>query len=165
MASPKRKSWGELSKRSRDRAAREAAAKYGLTRRQARERYNRGTYSPFSPNPEKRIPQSVRKHPQRYPRYEASADLESLRERAYQNIESALAAESFEYNPFAVLDAVNNRASVDALVKMGNATHDELLRWARAQNPAQARKAVPGWKPDMGWWDDNGKWHNIFWYH
>lgn len=165
MANKPRRSWGSLTKRSRDRAARQAAEKYGLTRRQARERYGRGTFSPFSKDPVKRIPKSVRERPHDYPRYQASADLESLRERAFRNADSALSGESFQYNKFTVKDAIYNHASVDALMKIANASDDELMKWARAQTPGQAKRLVPGWKPDFGWSDDNGKWHNIFWYH
>lgn len=160
-----RHSWGQLSRASRDRATRVAAERYGLTRRQARERYNRGTFSPFSKDPAKRVPESVRKHPQNYPRYQASTDLESLRERAYRNVDSALSRETFQYSDVTVRDSVYQRASVDALLKMANASDDELMKWARAQNPSQGKKLVPGWQSDFGWWDSNGKWHNIFWYH
>lgn len=38
--------WGQHSKAYRDRVARQAAERHGLTRRQARERYNRGTFKP-----------------------------------------------------------------------------------------------------------------------
>lgn len=43
----KRKLWSALSSRSRERAVHIAAEK-GLSRRQARERYNRGTFTPFT---------------------------------------------------------------------------------------------------------------------
>lgn len=41
------KLWSALSRQHRDRAA-QLAEQYGLSRRQARERYNRGTFTPFA---------------------------------------------------------------------------------------------------------------------
>lgn len=56
-----RKSWGSHSRQYRDRIAQQAQQKYGLSRRSAREMYNRGTYRPGAKQAEDRVPQKVRK--------------------------------------------------------------------------------------------------------
>jgi len=160
-----RKSWGDLTRKSRDRAARESMRKYGFTRRQTRDRYNRDTYSPFSTVPAKRVPESVRKNPRKYPAYRDSADFELLRELAFANIDSSLVSLTMQYNAFSVRDMIDKHASVDTLHKMADASAEDIMSWARPQSAAEARKLGAVWKAEYGWKDDNGKWHNVFWYH
>jgi hypothetical protein len=153
MAKP-RKQWGQLSRAARERAAREAAKDYGLSRRQARERYNRGTYRPFSRDPVKRIPESA-------PRYPVSVGRD-LKEAAIKNMDTKL-GDYFSYNRFTILDAIEHHASTEALQRLAGASEDELTTWAAAQT--RRSKNTPQWLRTLGWTDDRGKWHNIFWYH
>lgn len=152
MAKP-RKQWHELTLKSRDRAAREAATKYGLSRRQTRERYNRGTYRPFTREPLKRIPE----HAPRYP----VALGKDLKEAAIKNFDQKL-GDRFKYNRFTVLDAIQHHSSAEALIRMAGASEDELITWASAQRKG---KPTPSWLKSLGWNDEHGKWHNVFWYH
>ena len=160
-----RKSWGDLTRKSRDRAARESMQKYGLTRRQVRDRYNRGTYNPFSPAPVKKVPESVRKHPHKYPAYRDSDDFTALRDKAFANIDASLVSLTMQYNIFNVRDMIDNHATVDTLRKMADASAEDIMSWATPQTAAEARKLGAVWKAEYGWKDDNGKWHNVFWYH
>lgn len=158
MARP-RKQWHQLSPAARDRAARQAAKDYGLSRKQARERYNRGTYRPFARQPLNRIPQNA-------PRYPVSLGRD-LKDAAIKNIDRVL-GDRFKYNRFTVLDAIQNHASVEALQRMAGASEDELITWASAQpnrNGSSAEKGTPFWLRNLGWYGDDGKWHNVFWYH
>lgn len=160
MASRQRQ-WHNLSRAARDRAAREAAKDYGLSRRQARERYNRGTYSPFSRNPVKRIPQNA-------PRYPVTAG-KDLKAAAIANMDKKL-GDYFGYNRFTVLEAIEHHASQEALARLAGASEDELTTWAQAQTAYRmGRKGsgqkTPHWLRTLGWTDERGKWHNVFWYH
>src|SRR6201999_2093464 len=101
MAKP-RKQWHQLTPQARERAARQAAKDYGLSRKQARERYNRGTYRPFAKEPVNRIP----KHAPRLP----IAFGRALKDAAIKNMDRKLGA-YFQYNRFAVLDAIENHAT------------------------------------------------------
>ena len=186
MAVPKprkpRRSWGSLSKRSRDRAARQASEQFGLTRRQARERYGRGTFSPFSKDPVKRIPESVRKHPEKYPRFMATVDETSTRESAYHHVRNALTGgfDTIGYNDFAVQanilgvrkadgSVIPPRASFEAVMKMASASEGDLRAWASYQpgksNQTRPQAGTPAWIKNAGWHDGKGRWHSVFWYH
>lgn len=55
MAKVPRRSWGSYSRAWRNKMAARAAEEEGLTRRQARERFNRGTYHPNRNKPSDRI--------------------------------------------------------------------------------------------------------------
>lgn len=176
-----RKSWGELSPRSRDRAARQAAEQYGLTRRQARERYNRGTYSPFSTDPEKRVPESVRKTPGKYPRFMATVDESQLRQEAYDHVRHALTGgmDTFGYNDSVVRvnilgvrkengTVIPPHASLDVVLKMRNASESQLGEWAKYQpgkSKSGPKSGTPAWIRNAGWHDSQGRWHSVFWYH
>lgn len=149
-----RKQWHQLSRAARDRAARQAAQDYGLNRRQARERYNRGTYSPFSRDPVKRVPKNA-------PRYPITAGRD-LKEAAVKNMDRKL-GDYFSYNRFNVLDAIQHHASQEALAHMAGASEDELTTWASAQT--RRGKSTPFWLRNLGWYGSDGKWHNVFWYH
>src|SRR5579859_3019901 len=113
--------WGKLTPAARDRAARTAAKDYGLSRKQARERYNRGTYRPFSRDPVKRVPKTA-------PRYPVSVGRD-LKAAAIKNIDRHL-GDRFGYNRFTVLDAIEHHATDDALIRMAGASEDELITWA-----------------------------------
>lgn len=142
--------WSKLSRASRDRWARIAQQQYGLSRRQARERYNRGTWSPGSRDPQKRVPLSVRK-------FEDS--LEVLRARAIRNYDHRI-GHYFKYNRQTVLSNIYDHASRQALTMMVGADEDELTAWASYQSSTSAPRFIKS----VGW-TDNGVWHNIFWYH
>lgn len=155
-----RKQWHELTPAARDRAARTAARDYGLSRRQARERYNRGTYRPFSRDPVKRIPKNA-------PRYPVALGRD-LKDAAIKNIDRRL-GDLFQYNRFTVLDAIRNHASTAALQRMAGASQDELQTWASFQaskrDPTKPESRTPFWLKNLGWYGNDGKWHNVFWYH
>lgn len=150
-----RQQWGELSERSRARATREAA-QYGLTRKQARERYNRGTYKPFARETVLRAPQTAPQYP-----IGTKRDLEDAALRNYDR----QFGDEFGYNRFTVEYAIRNKAPLQTLVRMAQASKDELTTWASYQTKRTNRN----WKPkdfnrDLGWYhQDSGS--NIFWYH
>ena len=89
---------------------------------------------------------------------------------AYDNMVRQL-GDRFKWNNFTVMDALNSHASDDSLRMIGGASEDELVTWAEAQarregqSQADWERQVPAWLRNMGWWDSNGKWHNILWYH
>lgn len=154
-----KRQYGTLTKKNQEKIAREGA-RYGLTRRQSRERYNRGTFNPLARTPEKRIPE-------RAPYYPVAVGTE-LKTRAMANIDRVLDFQDpfSEANRTAVLDAVEHHASDAALRRMANASEDELKQWAKYQRARSYKgKQTPDWVRDLGWRDDNGKWRNVFWYH
>lgn len=148
----RRKQWSQLTPAARDRAARTAARDYGLSRKQARERYNRGTYRPFAKEPVKRIPKNAPRMPIAVGR--------DLKAAAIKNMDAKL-GDYFSYNRFTVLDAIEHHANDQALLRMAGATEDELTTWAQAQTGGRKTAA---WLKNLGWYDD-GHWHNVFWYH
>src|SRR6185437_13240943 len=148
-----RKQWHDLTPQARDRAARQAARDFGLSRKQARERYNRGTYRQFAREPVNRIPKNA-------PRMPVSLG-PKLKEAAMRNMQRQL-GDYFQFNRFTVLDAIEHHASTEALQRMAGATEDELVTWAQAQRNS---KQTPYWLRHLGWYGDDGKWHNVFWYH
>jgi hypothetical protein len=156
----RKKQWHELTKASRDRAARQAAEQYGLTRRQARERYNRGTWSPFSRDPVKQIPL----HAPRYP-VKAGRDLKTA---AIKNMDTKL-GDYIKYKRESVINAIEHHASIAALTRMAGASEDELRTWASWQrsklNPSKPESDTPYWLRNLGWYNDDNEWQNIFWYH
>lgn len=92
----------------------------------------------------------------------------SLKEAAIKNIDAKL-GDRFSYNRFTVLDAIEHHASTEALQRMAGASEDELTTWAEAQqskrNPRQPETRTPYWLKNLGWYGDDRKWHNVFWYH
>lgn len=157
MAGHRKPAFGKLTKASRDRAARVGARDYGLSRRQVRERYNRGTYRPFAKRPGDRVPKHSPVRPVTGPDV-----LNDLRDRAQQNFDRQL-GDTFKYNRSTVVNAIQNHASVAALRRMAGASEDELLTWASVQK--RYGKSTPSWLRNMGWVDEKGKWNNVFWYH
>lgn len=155
----KSRQWGNLTPVARERAARQAAKDFGLSRRQARERYNRGTYQPFARDPIKRIPKSAPRMPIQLGR--------DLKDAAIKNMDKQL-GEKFEYNRFTMIDAIEYHASIEALQRMAGASKDELLTWASAQpdkrNKSKPEKGTPSWLRSLGFMR-KGKWSNVFWYH
>jgi len=170
-----RKRFSSLPKAARDRAARIGDREYGLSRRQVRERYNRGTYNPFARgDPEKRIPAEYR-------RFAEETD-EGLKvdwgRAAYANIRLRLGpghplGERYGYNDQNVRYHAEVMAS-DAIAHiMALASEDELAEWASPQpdgegNPPD-RESWVGLPPeitmdDLGY-ERAGGWINIFWYH
>jgi hypothetical protein len=150
-----RREWHQLSRPARDRAARQAASDYGLTRRQARERYNRGTYKPFARDPVNRIPRTSPRRPTT-PEF-----TEDLKERAIANLDRTI-GDRFGSIRFKYVDTVENHSSQDALVWLAGATEDEIETYASYQDDG---RQTPKFIRDLGWTDNDGKWHNIFWYH
>ena len=158
----RRKQFGKLTERNRDKIAQDAA-RYGLTRRQARERYNRGTYNPLARTETKRIPQRASYYPVETGR--------ALKDAAIKNMDAMLTdrvnkyGEIANYNRFTVLDAIENHATDSALRRMAGASESELAGWAEFQARRSFKgKATPEFVSSLGWYDD-GEWHNVFWYH
>jgi hypothetical protein len=166
-----RKQFGKLTKAARDRAAREGQ-EYGLTRRQVRERYNRGTYNPLARG-EKRIPREYRDYAER-----GGGGVQiDWHGAAYANYDHKLgpnspSGETYKYNRFTVADNTD-RASDQIARIMAMATENELRTWASPQ-PDNDGNAPPleswtGLPPglklnDLGY-NSGGSWANIFWYH
>jgi hypothetical protein len=152
----RRKQFGQLTSRSQDKIAQEGS-RYGLTRRQSRERYNRGTFNPLARTPVHRIPQ-------RAPYYPVASGQE-LKDRALRNMDAKL-GDRLSYNREAVESAVTKHASDAALRRMAGASSDELESWAEAQRRNQYKgKQTPEWLRSLGWVNSKGKWINVFWYH
>ena len=157
----KPRQFGSYSKASRDKIEREGA-RFGLTRRQSAERVNRGTFAPLSKDPVKRIPENA-------PFYPTEVGPE-LKARAMRNVDKVI---DFD-DPFMIangasrvkiLDAIENHADDRALVRLANASEDELKTWASYQKAYSHKgKVTPEWLRTLGWYR-GGKWRNIFWYH
>jgi len=162
----KARSFGQLPKNARDRAARIAKRDYGLTRRQVRERYNRGTYNPFARgDPLLRIPRELRRYAER-----TNEGIEVNWEEAAIGRMSAFFKDYYGYSADTVAYNVS-QASDDVLRYMATASEDEIRDMASIQpdvnghNPDFMDIKWPVKDEDIGWTDAKGKWHNNFWYH
>lgn len=83
-----RQSWGSHTKTYRDRVAHDALMKYGLSRRQVREMFNRGTFKPATRTRSAVLPKRAKRIGQK--KYSRIADEELGRELAhYQTEEDA----------------------------------------------------------------------------
>jgi len=156
-----RKQWHKLSPRSRARAERIAAEHYGLTRKQARERFNRGTFRPFAKAKEDRAPKNA-------PVYPVSLG-KDLKAAAIANMDKHLGGPYEPYNRTNVIYAIEHHATDDALRRMAGASEDELRSWASAQTRTHkggkgSAERTPQWLANLGWYSGE-KWNNIFWYH
>jgi hypothetical protein len=174
-----RRKFSQLPKAARDRAARIGDERYGLTRRQVRERYNRGTYNPFArgSNAELRIPREFRNYAQETP----GGQLEvNWRDAAYANMYDSFGpgsrqGERHKWNNDTVYYHTQVQMSERMAQVIALASKSELEAWAAVQpflggEPPDATDAFPGLPPDItmddiGWHDANGNWHSIFWYH
>lgn len=153
------RTFGQLSRKSRDRAARIAFEEYGLSRRSAREMYNRGTYSPFAKDPENRVPQKIQRE-----------QAEDLYENARDRIREVF-GDRPHYNDKHVKDNLR-KATKRALRIIAESTDDELEDWAKVQDdncepPEDGTAQMINVKltdPDLGFFTPNC-WHNILWYH
>jgi hypothetical protein len=163
VASRKRR-FGELSKRARDRAAR-AGREHGLTRRQVRERYNRGTYSPFARTPEKRVPREFR-------RYTDDTGKVDWREAALDKMRTTF-SDYYQYSDDSVVYYAENMP-IEAARLIVMSTEAEMLHWGSVGQPDKTTGEPP---PIENWnlpggitLNDvsvyvNGEWNNVFWYH
>lgn len=160
MAKPNRQ-FGELSKTARDRAAR-SGREYGLTRKQVRERYNRGTYNPFArAEPAQRIPREFRDQAVII----GDRITVDWQEAALANMRRQLGT-YFKFNDDAVVYNVYTQANQDVLKVMAMASEDELTAYARIQDDHGLPPQLPaGLSPESIGYYTNGKWNNIFWYH
>lgn len=154
MASRKR--WGQLSRATRERYARAGEA-YGLTRRSVRERYNRGTMNPGSHNPVQRVPREWR----RPPGTGGGGDVINAGEAAYRNVRR-LMGDYLQFDDANLREAIRHMSTA-AQLALANATEDEIAQWAKVQNAKQARGEK--FPMDWAWYDSDGNWHNIWWYH
>jgi hypothetical protein len=171
----RKRQFGQLSKRARDRAARNAK-EFDLTRRQVRERYNRGTYNPLAPRTSiQHIPRELRRY---------AVELEdgtitvSWQRAAYANMRHAFGPDSpkgerIKWNDERTQDAIYSLASEAIARVMALASDKELEAWARPQPDANGNPPpFESWEglpagltmADMGYTTDGG-WNNIFWYH
>lgn len=161
MAKSGRK-FGSLSAAARSRAVR-AGQEYGLTRRQVRERYNRGTYNPFArTDPRMRVPAEYRSQAVRLENGQIGVDWAAL---AQQNMSGRL-GDYFKWSEDRVVANIAH-ASPEAQHVMAVATEDELIALAYIQTPGEAEGLQLPYgltADDIGYYA-NGEWRNIFWYH
>ena len=159
--------FGDLPKDARDRAARIGKARFDLTRRQVRERYNRGTYNPYSRSPGGRVPLEFRAY-----RSAGSSDVD-WQEAAEDKLRRTY-EDYYKSNEDTI---VYNAAHMgDALARVVvSASEDDLVAWASIQPDADGNPPdIEAWHllglPEHITLDDvsvyiDGNWHNIFWYH
>lgn len=159
--------FGDLSKQARERAARVGRERFGLNRRQVRERYNRGTYNPYSRSPGGRVPLEFRAY-----RSAGSSDVD-WQEAAEDNLRRTY-EDYYKSNEDTI---VYNAAHMgDELARVvSTASEDDLSAWASVQPDAEGNPPdIETWHllglPDNFTLEDvsvyiNGEWHNIFWYH
>lgn len=153
--------WGSHSKEWRDREARKAATTWGISRRSARERYNRGTWTPYARLKTDRIPRSIARQGN-LPTSEARARIYARVNRWNQD---ELEWETGGRKRFKErLDHIDDPKAIRFLLGMSEREFRANARWQLDEN-GKPRKGVPKWIVDMGYEDDNGYWHNIFWYH
>jgi hypothetical protein len=157
-----RKTWGQLSPAYRTRLAR-AFGKDGLSRKQTRERYNRGTLGPVtgarghSQTPER--PSRAERNPQKYQEYIARREPQQIaqpeskiskRVQALRHIRTKL-GNFYKYNDKVVVANVNLMSSSELDWTIG-ATTEQLRSRASIQHAGQ----VP-------WWTSGET--NHWWYH
>lgn len=154
--------FGKLSPAARSRAAR-AGQEYGLTRRQARERYNRGTWNPFArSDPSMRVPAEFRSQAVRLENGQIGVDWAAL---AQQNMISRM-GDYFKWSEDRVVSNIDHASSQVQHV-MAVATEDEIIEIAYIQSKAEAEGLQLPYglsADDIGYYQD-GEWRNIFWYH
>lgn len=174
----KRKTFGQLTPRARSQAV-NAGSQYGLTRKQVRDRYNRGTFNPFArAEPELRVPREFRGAAGEGPGGQIVIDWQVA---AYNNYWSKLGpgspkGETYQWNEFAV--TAHTQDAPEAIQRlMALASEDELRAWSAPQANANGEFSLDqfelaGLPPiagltinDVTYLDDNGRKQNIFWYH
>src|SRR5882757_2387860 len=146
----RRKLWSTLARKTRDRYADQAYERYGLSRRSAREMYNRGTWRPGSPD--LTVPRAAKRQPERY------RPPSELRARALANFVAQL-GHYIKFNIATVTRNIYDHASLRALRIIIGSDDDDLTEWAHWQTET----AAPEWIAREGWWDQDGDWHNLFW--
>lgn len=154
--------FGRLSPAARSRAAR-AGQEYGLTRRQVRERYNRGTFNPFARNDlTMRIPAEFRSQPVRFENGQIGVDWAALAQR---NMLSHM-GDYFKWSEDRVVSNIDH-ASREVQRAMAMATEDEIVEIAYIQSKEEAEglQLPYGLSADNIGYYQNGEWRNIFWYH
>lgn len=164
MAKKSRK-FGELSKTARERATRTGKREYGLTARQVRERYNRGTYNPFARgDPRERVPVEWRP-------YVGEDGKVIWQDAALDNIRIHL-SDYYKYIDDSVVYYTEHANDTVARI-MAMATEDELVQWAKPQPDSEGNPpSIDTWVGlpsgltlnDVGVYV-HGEWNNIFWYH
>jgi hypothetical protein len=163
----KRKSFGDLPKDARDRAARIGKRNFDLTRRQVRERYNRGTYNPYARDPATRVPVEFRAYRSAGTSYIdwQEAALDNLR-KTYEDY-FKVNDDTLVYNAFHMSD--------DMARLTATSDEDQLTAWASIQSKADGsppdletlrEQGLPDWVTveDIGVMI-NDEWYNLFWYH
>jgi hypothetical protein len=130
-----RRPFAELTELGQSRAISQGR-RFGLNRRQAKEQYDRGTFRPFARRPAERVPQSVRRHPERAP-------LHVQRTLAFARAEEVLGGVDYtdSRGRHRVVDAAAMRAHIfaigdaDLLLAMIRADRELWLSSARFQYP------------------------------
>jgi hypothetical protein len=154
--------FSKLSPAARSRAAR-AGQEYGLTRRQVRERYNRGTFNPFArSDPSMRVPAEYRSQAVRLENGQIGVDWAAL---AQQNMISKL-GDYFKWSEDRVVANID-RASPHVQRVMAMASESEIIELAYIQSKTEAESIEMPYDllpDDIGYYKD-GEWRNIFWYH
>jgi hypothetical protein len=161
----KRRTFGQLSKRAQDRALRIGDG-YGLSRKQVIDRYNRGTFNPYSrTRPQLRVPSELRRFTP------SDTGITDWRAAALANIRYHL-SDYWKFNNFTVTENVDEHASPELLKIIALASEGELIEFALVQEEDIDSLELPHGltKADIGYYvhgKKSGKpeWVNIFWYH
>lgn len=162
---PSRRTWGSLTKANRDKITAQAERDYGLSRKQVRDRYNRGTFSPFARDPLKRVPTEFRRQAIRTPTGQVTVDWPAA---ARANMRAQL-GDYYKWNDKEVARNLSH-ANETVLRAISMATEDDLVSIAHIQNPLEAVDLPFGLSiTDIGYFtegkDGRMEWINIFWYH
>lgn len=175
----KRKTFGQLSKRSQHRLV-IAGERYGLTRQEAYRAYNKGEWNPFARGDAlKRVPKEFREYAEERTGGTVGID---WHQAAYDNYfrllgpGNSVKGETYKFNRYTVLDNAY-RASEEIARIMALSTEDDLRGLASPQPDANGnpppiehfQSVLPftGFSVDrdLGYRDSGGSWNNIFWYH
>jgi hypothetical protein len=141
-----RTKWADLPKEVRQRYADTGRPEFELSRRQVRERYNRGTYNPGSRVTRLTVPTEYR-----------HTDFDVLYARAVQKATFWLAGLNEDKYREGSLRERLSYASIPAWQRIIDATGDDIVSWVSEQTPT----------PGHEWLfvQIEGQWVNILWYH
>jgi hypothetical protein len=161
----KRRTFGQLTKRAQDRALR-AGKRYGLEHKQVVDRYNRGTFNPFSrTRPQLRVPTELRRFTP------PDTGVTDWREAAIANMKYHL-SDYFKFNRFTILENIDAHAPQEILKIIALASEGELIEFALVQEEDADSLSLPHGltKADIGYFVQGKKsgkpeWVNLFWYH
>jgi len=104
-------------------------------------------------------------------------DLYTLREAARQNIDATFGGPgNVKFSNYEAIFNLAHADNPDLLLRIANMTPEELRLWAEIQSNKGNESAIPADAygvadvlglnvADLGYIDNNGKWHNFLWYH